>query len=497
MGYHHVKTEILESGRKPRCPRQLDGCDFTMSQPDVESLLQLSVDSTERQREARRIVDVLGTLDMPAGSCRRCPGCGCWVESPEDGEDRCQCRCGTSFCKLCESYPYHFGAPCEALPRIFARFARWRREGRETYLWSAVEHMDTYWKELREYEEKRTIYEHEANEAFKRCEENQKDERWKALHCRHCPNCTRLIQKLQGGCERMTCGVDGHGGNTQQGCGHQFQWSKAKKYVPSEEHSLVPVLGEFTLKRPELLRGAHWPSTVGDRKWLACDCCHGPIIGPRFDCIHCPSFVCCVHCEAAAAMGELTAHLDRGHVFKVRLSPFDADGEQDVTTKQILHKSLDATDQVEQDPVAQVEEVEASAHLPPCTKEAHAPNTVETLPLKPETGGTSPGPHTKSASEQSSDAMEEAEDGCSLSAAATESCREASKLAAGQHATSAIRSQVIAALEAAPSKEELRLAQASVDAAAIIEAQESAAARSVEKARWAAEEMARRRRRRF
>merc|ERR1711971_1466626 len=92
--------------------------------------------------------------------------------------------------------------------------------------------MGIFYNELQRYEEEKACHEYEAHEAHRRCEEYRKDERWKALHCRRCPNCNRPIQRIEG-CEQMTCGNDGHGGNTQQGCGHTFKWNKAVKYVAS------------------------------------------------------------------------------------------------------------------------------------------------------------------------------------------------------------------------------------------------------------------------
>merc|ERR1711971_793156 len=101
--------------------------------------------------------------------------------------------------------------------------------------------MDDYWQELCQYEEKRALYEEQAWEIQRRCEEYQKDERWKEMHCRLCPSCKRPIQRLQG-CEQMTCGADGQGGNTQHGCGHRFVWNKAPKYVASKDLCLSPVV---------------------------------------------------------------------------------------------------------------------------------------------------------------------------------------------------------------------------------------------------------------
>lgn len=98
----------------------------------------------------------------------------------------------------------------------------------------------------------------------KRFEDLQRDEQWKAQHCRHCPACGRAVEKLQGimmrfffidlaigivpnsiellvsaclfsllGCDAMVCGTDAHGGNRQNGCGQSFRWSTAAPYQSS------------------------------------------------------------------------------------------------------------------------------------------------------------------------------------------------------------------------------------------------------------------------
>ena len=48
-------------------------------------------------------------------------------------------------------------------------------------------------------------------------------ELWKQKHCRRCPYCTRVVEKLDG-CDLILCGGNYHGGNQQRGCGKQFVW---------------------------------------------------------------------------------------------------------------------------------------------------------------------------------------------------------------------------------------------------------------------------------
>jgi len=63
-------------------------------------------------------------------------------------------------------------------------------------------------------------------------QELRADEDFKALNCRHCPGCNRVIQKVDG-CDAMMCGQNFHGGNQQQGCGRKFHWQSARRYEPN------------------------------------------------------------------------------------------------------------------------------------------------------------------------------------------------------------------------------------------------------------------------
>lgn len=70
------------------------------------------------------------------------------------------------------------------------------------------------------------------DELRRRSEELIRDEQYKAQHCRLCPSCNRVVQRLEG-CDKMICGQDAHGGNVQSGCGTKFNWHQAQPYQPS------------------------------------------------------------------------------------------------------------------------------------------------------------------------------------------------------------------------------------------------------------------------
>ena len=47
-------------------------------------------------------------------------------------------------------------------------------------------------------------------EASERMRRLTADEEWKAEHCRVCPNCDRIVEKMDG-CDTMVCGRNAHG----------------------------------------------------------------------------------------------------------------------------------------------------------------------------------------------------------------------------------------------------------------------------------------------
>lgn len=58
-----------------------------------------------------------------------------------------------------------------------------------------------------------------------RLEHSKADREYTSKHCRRCPGCARLIEKLSG-CDAMVCGRDYHGEGGGQGCGRTFAWSE-------------------------------------------------------------------------------------------------------------------------------------------------------------------------------------------------------------------------------------------------------------------------------
>jgi len=100
--------------------------------------------------------------------------------------------------------------------------------------WQARARRDAaYQAQLEDYQRERAADEQRNNELRQRYNELVADEQYKAQNCRLCPQCQRVVQKLDG-CDSMICGQNYHGGDQQSGCGHRFNWSRATPYVPME-----------------------------------------------------------------------------------------------------------------------------------------------------------------------------------------------------------------------------------------------------------------------
>jgi hypothetical protein len=145
----------------------------------------------------------------------------------------------------------------------------------------------------------------------------QQDEAWKVAHCRYCPHCQRVINKLEG-CDSMRCGQDAHGGNVQNGCGRNFSWGTAAPYQAAV--CVAQAAAVQAVRVEDMVRGEH--------AGIGCSICGvKPIVGPRFECLHCPSsaegqFNACLKCEAQL---HAPGGHPPGHAFTPKMPPNVAD----------------------------------------------------------------------------------------------------------------------------------------------------------------------------
>eukprot|EP01094_Clydonella_sp_ATCC50884_P000293 TRINITY_DN10233_c0_g1_i1.p1 TRINITY_DN10233_c0_g1~~TRINITY_DN10233_c0_g1_i1.p1 ORF type:complete len:428 (-),score=117.98 TRINITY_DN10233_c0_g1_i1:75-1358(-) len=281
-----------------RCPGGT--CSHSLSQLEVDQLFG----TASAKSSAFSSAQTAQLLSRHDGFVK-CPGVDCdeWIELPEkEGAEHerweCACpSCGTVFCNICRG-AYHYRTSCQVAADAAEEYKQWLRTGRDDFQQQLQEHS--------EYEESKRRLDEENRLTLERHREFQQTEEWKAQHCRMCPTCGRVVEKIKG-CNLMKCGQDYHGGNKQPGCGAHFYWTSAPVYA---QEAAGPKLKQNERPPPPA------PSTV-DHSPYRCDHCQEPIIGLRFSCIHCRACDYCQRCEWKAAH-------ERMHVFLIFNAPPEA-----------------------------------------------------------------------------------------------------------------------------------------------------------------------------
>lgn len=143
-----------------------------------------------RQYQSKKLFD---TYSKQTRGIIQCPNRDCsWIAEAQDPNERFPVRCPlcfSEFCSLCHE-AYHYRTSCHELPQLKQRWLFYRQQMDDALI---------------------------------------EDELYKAEHCRHCPRCHRIIQRIEG-CNTIICGQDAHGGNIQSGCGLKFDWTLAQPY---------------------------------------------------------------------------------------------------------------------------------------------------------------------------------------------------------------------------------------------------------------------------
>eukprot|EP00756_Hemistasia_phaeocysticola_P002848 Hpha_TRINITY_DN11920_c0_g1::TRINITY_DN11920_c0_g1_i1::g.20779::m.20779 len=242
------------------------------------------------------------SIDM---GCIECPNgtCGTMVQV-SGGRQRVTCpRCKFSFCSGCKRM-HHFQVPCEDILTLTRAWDEWKHTHRQEFLRRMAAEDEGYAKALESFEKERRRHEEDKRAAAATWETLQADEAYKASHCRLCPACDRVVEKLDG-CDSMVCGRNSAGGNAQDGCGRPFNWTQAKKYradVGRQPHVRPPT-------EAEPVAAARHRHLLAPGVPLNCDVCREPIVGPLARCLHCPSHNVCIRCSDAGH--------DPHHVFRL------------------------------------------------------------------------------------------------------------------------------------------------------------------------------------
>ena len=225
---------------------------------------------------------------------------------------RCACPKGhPPFCASCRQ-PYHYRTGCAEALRVNARWVKWLQTELGDFLVEAVKHdPDRYSSVLKEHCKGKSALDEATRDALSRFDELRKMELWKEKHCKHCPNCKRVVHKVSG-CDHMICGHDTDGGGNQQArLRKQFGWnSSTVPCRPQAPRRRRPGEGGRRGRadaRRRLKRDAAEEHVVCVGEPLACDGCGNAIVGPRWSCI----FARAPSTSASAASGRRRANRSR------------------------------------------------------------------------------------------------------------------------------------------------------------------------------------------
>ena len=231
-------------------------------------------------------------------------------------------KCEASFCAACRQ-PYHFRSTCAEALRINVRWVRFLQTELTDFLVAAVKvDPDQYGAALKEHTKAKGALDEATRDALSRFDELRKMEQWKEKHCRHCPKCHRVVEKLSG-CDQMVCGTDTDtGGNQQRGCGKRFSWQQAPVYQADLRSAAEDGEGGARSIERRLQLDARELHLLCEGSPVCCDGCGAAVVGPRLQCVQCAGSVdLCVRCVGRAVRSDRFCLRDgtrhrKDHVFR-------------------------------------------------------------------------------------------------------------------------------------------------------------------------------------
>ena len=149
-------------------------------------------------------------------------GCEAWYVPPiphSERPQRLECTaptCGAAFCSACRQ-PFHFRSSCADALRLSAWWIKFLQDEMVPFLMAAVRADSARWSPaLAAHAKAKGALDDATRDALSRFDELRKMELWKQDHCKRCPFCRRVVEKMDG-CDMLICGSDAHGGNQQAG----------------------------------------------------------------------------------------------------------------------------------------------------------------------------------------------------------------------------------------------------------------------------------------
>ena len=241
-------------GLVPACPKAKDARCGTVSRKVASAALTRWLTDPEADTQSRKVALASWDISSAAGgrfesgklegiyeSAERArqgavqcigkggKGCEAWYVPPRPHAQEPQrllcvaAGCGATFCSACRQ-PFHFRSTCAEALRLSARWVRFLQDELSPFLMAAVRVDGERWAPvLQMHAGSKGALDEATREALSRFDELRQMELWKQKHCRRCPYCTRVVEKIDG-CDMLICGGNYHGGNQQRGCGKQFIW---------------------------------------------------------------------------------------------------------------------------------------------------------------------------------------------------------------------------------------------------------------------------------
>jgi hypothetical protein len=196
----------------PACPLANMGsdderCNHLLSETEISQVVELAAQQGDLDPSvAADIKRRIGRLYVSKGyrdnNCIRCVGCSgdddnsFWFQLEQDQQTvRCpRSECSTEFCSKCRRTPSHYACDCGDVMAYSRAWLTWTSTGRDEYI-NAISARN---QELsREREQAIAAHRAEVEAAENRFRELAENENYKAQHCKYCPSCKRVVEKVR------------------------------------------------------------------------------------------------------------------------------------------------------------------------------------------------------------------------------------------------------------------------------------------------------------
>ncbi len=307
--YSEFKARLAEKSNMI-CPLCEDD-PFIFTPSDIKEILQ------HFNQNPKEIEDLVATYEKHYDTkIILCPKCGHeLILTTEEVSKHIPIYCNNCCMNICSTCrkPYHYNLSCQDVSSIEYEWIQWCTTGRE----KRFEVRKQYDQSLEQYniDKEKAEKEYDSKVArFKELVESEQEMLKNSDNYRYCPNCRRLITRIEG-CNSMVCGRDYHNTNAAiHGCGTRFDWSTAPKYQAKLPKK--PTY-EFNRELPSM------ENQIKHNKKFECTFCKlfgkpdSTITGIRFACINCNKFYLCEDCEYKYR----DDHFDGNHIFRILLDP--------------------------------------------------------------------------------------------------------------------------------------------------------------------------------